>query len=86
MPIYEYVCKDCGTRFEMLRSIKDADTLIPCKSCHSDQTQRALSVFYAQSGSQIIAGNSNSWLRRLLQRVLRHLAITETFLPLLVSH
>ncbi len=60
MPIYEYVCKDCGTRFEMLRSIKDADTLIPCKSCSSDQTQRALSVFFAQSGSQIIAGSSKS--------------------------
>ncbi len=60
MPIYEYVCKDCGTRFEMLRSIKDADSIIPCKSCQSNQTQRALSVFFAQSGSQIIAGNNRS--------------------------
>lgn len=60
MPIYEYVCKDCGARFEMIRSIKDADVFIPCKSCQSDQTKRALSVFYAQSGSQIIAGSSNS--------------------------
>jgi len=58
MPIYEYICKDCGARFEMIRSIKDADNSIPCKSCHGDQTQRALSVFYAQSGSQIIAGGS----------------------------
>jgi putative FmdB family regulatory protein len=60
MPIYEYICKDCGTRFETLRSIKDADTIISCKSCHSDQTQRALSVFYAQSGSQIVAGGNSS--------------------------
>jgi putative FmdB family regulatory protein len=60
MPIYEYICKDCGKRFEMIRSIKDADTRIPCKSCHSDHTQRAISVFFAQSGSQIIAGGSNS--------------------------
>lgn len=60
MPIYEYICKDCGTRFEMLRSIKDADTQIPCKSCQSSQTQRALSVFFAQSGTQIIAGGSST--------------------------
>jgi putative FmdB family regulatory protein len=60
MPIYEYVCKDCGTRFEMLRSIKDADSIIPCKSCQSNQTQRALSVFFARSGSQIIAGSNRS--------------------------
>ncbi len=60
MPIYEYICQDCGARFETLRSIKDADTLIPCRSCQSDQTRRALSVFYAQSGTKIIAGGSST--------------------------
>jgi putative FmdB family regulatory protein len=60
MPIYEYICKDCGARFELIKSIKDADTLSPCKSCHSSQTQRALSVFFAQSGSHIIAGGNSS--------------------------
>jgi putative FmdB family regulatory protein len=60
MPIYEYTCKDCGKRFEILRFIKDADSPISCKFCASNQTQRAISVFYAQSGSQIIAGGSNT--------------------------
>jgi len=59
MPIYEYLCKDCGKHFEMLRSIKEADMPITCNSCQSDQTKRTLSLFYAQSGSQIIAGGSN---------------------------
>ncbi len=59
MPIYEYICKDCGVQFEVLRSIKDADTPILCKTCQSERTQRMLSVFYAQSGSQIIAGGNN---------------------------
>ena len=49
MPLYEYVCKDCGHHFDALRSMKDADKVIPCRSCHSEQTQRALSVFYASS-------------------------------------
>ncbi len=59
MPIYEYLCKDCGVRFEILRSIKDADSPAHCKSCQSDQTRRTLSVFFAQSGSQIVAGGSS---------------------------
>ena len=60
MPIYEYLCKDCGLRFELMRSFKDADEPITCKSCNSDQTQRTLSVFYAQSGSKVIAGGNTS--------------------------
>ncbi len=60
MPIYEYLCKDCGVRFEILRSIKDADTPIHCESCQGEHTQRTLSVFFAQSGSQIIAGGNSS--------------------------
>lgn len=59
MPIYEYLCKNCGQRFEIVRSIREADSPIVCKSCQSDQTQRTLSVFYAQSGSKIIAGGNN---------------------------
>ena len=59
MPIYEYKCKDCGKRFEILRSIKEADAQISCECCQSNQTYRAVSVFNAQSGSRIIAGNSN---------------------------
>jgi putative FmdB family regulatory protein len=60
MPIYEYVCNDCGERFEILRSIKDADSPLLCNTCQSNKTHRALSVFFAQSGSKIIAGNGSS--------------------------
>ena len=60
MPIYEYICNDCGKRFETLRSIREADLPIQCTNCLSKLTQRAVSVFYAQSGSRIIAGSNNS--------------------------
>ena len=60
MPIYEYLCKECGVRFEVLRPIKDADSPVSCKSCQSNQTHRAVSVFFAQSNSQIIAGGNSS--------------------------
>jgi putative FmdB family regulatory protein len=60
MPIYEYYCTDCGERFEIIRSIKEADSPILCKTCQSNHTHRAVSVFYAQSGTRIIAGGNNA--------------------------
>ncbi len=58
MPIYEYTCKDCGSRFDMLRAIKDADSPVTCSVCHSEQTLRMISVFFAQSGGKVLAGSS----------------------------
>jgi len=49
MPLYEYVCQDCGTRFEAFRSMKDADEAIRCKNCLSLHTRRALSRVAARS-------------------------------------
>jgi len=59
MPIYEYACLDCGTRFDALRSMKDADTPIACNQCKSEHTSRLLSVFFAQSGGKAVAGVNN---------------------------
>jgi putative FmdB family regulatory protein len=58
MPIYEYVCQDCGIRFDALRSIKDADSPIACKDCRSEKTSRKISVFFAQSGGKSVAGTN----------------------------
>ena len=58
MPIYEYICEDCGKQFESLRSMKDADEPIPCVQCKGDHTNRQVSVFYAQSGGRVVAGNN----------------------------
>lgn len=59
MPIYEYSCAECGTKFEAVRLIKDADTPIPCKHCKSERTTRKISVFFAQSGGKVVAGSSS---------------------------
>jgi putative FmdB family regulatory protein len=58
MPIYEYLCGECGNRFEILRSISEADSPILCKICQSSKTSRTVSVFFAQSGSRVIAGGN----------------------------
>jgi putative FmdB family regulatory protein len=44
MPLYEYACDECGTRFEARRLWEEADNVLPCPACDSLLTQRALSV------------------------------------------
>jgi putative FmdB family regulatory protein len=56
MPLYEYICQDCGTRFDTLRSMKDADKPIECTHCLGEHTTRQLSVFFAQSSGKAVAG------------------------------
>jgi putative FmdB family regulatory protein len=49
MPIYEYNCADCRTRFQKLRPMSQADVLAPCPGCSSHRTTRAISLFSAIS-------------------------------------
>jgi putative FmdB family regulatory protein len=59
MPIYEYVCLDCGEHFESLRTMKDADAPINCRQCESIHISRMLSRFNATSGGRVIASSSS---------------------------
>lgn len=54
MPIYEYVCDDCGQKFDALRPMKDSDAPINCKNCLGQNTHRALSVFFASSDGRSV--------------------------------
>ncbi len=58
MPIYEYYCADCGTKFSKLRPMGKADEPIACASCQSMNTCRGLSLFAAVSKSS--GGESRS--------------------------
>ncbi|MBC7225305.1 MAG: zinc ribbon domain-containing protein [Anaerolineae bacterium] len=51
MPIYEYRCAECGTEFQELRPMAQADAPIRCPHCGSQDTQRVLSLFAAHSRS-----------------------------------
>ena len=48
MPIYEYVCQDCQTRYERLVLGKNGD--IPCPQCGSHKGTLQFSVFAAPHG------------------------------------
>ena len=61
MPVYEYECKNCGVKFEAMRSMKDADLPIKCESCDSLKTKRSLSVCFCHSeGKEVSAYQSSS--------------------------
>jgi putative FmdB family regulatory protein len=51
MPIFEYSCDDCGSKFEKLvRRSADADA-VRCPSCGQDHLTTQYSTFAARSGS-----------------------------------
>ena len=48
MPIFEYRCEDCGTKFEKL--VRSSDTSGPvCPSCGEAHLKQELSTFSARS-------------------------------------
>jgi len=62
MPVYEYVCSDCGLKFELLRPLSQASDGASCPQCQHE-AQRILSTFACfskdESGlSSSIGGNS----------------------------
>jgi putative FmdB family regulatory protein len=44
MPIYEYVCRECGGRFQRMRSMSERLNPPACGSCGSARTSLALSL------------------------------------------
>jgi putative FmdB family regulatory protein len=44
MPVYEYYCPSCATRFEKLRPMSAADEPVACAAGHP-KAQRLISVF-----------------------------------------
>ncbi len=50
MPIYEYVCRECGHEFErFVRSVAEAERGL-CPHCQSRQIAKRFSTFASRSG------------------------------------
>jgi len=48
MPIFEYLCEDCGTKFEKLVRRADPDSVL-CPSCGQDHLKKEFSTFSAHA-------------------------------------
>ena len=51
MPVYEYVCKKCGHRFEMYRFFYQHDEDIKCPECGEKGPEKQFSAFSTNSSS-----------------------------------
>ncbi len=49
MPIYEYVCEDCGSKFERL--VRNGDK-VACPTCGEDHLKPQLSTFAAHANGK----------------------------------
>jgi putative FmdB family regulatory protein len=57
MPVYEYICKDCGHHFDAMRRMSEADQPIACTACQHINAKRQLSVFYARSDGRSVTSS-----------------------------
>jgi putative FmdB family regulatory protein len=49
MPLFEFRCRECGTRFEKI--VGSASAAVTCKKCESPRVEKLLSVFAVAGGS-----------------------------------
>jgi putative FmdB family regulatory protein len=56
MPVYEYLCRTCETRFEARRPMSEASAQIDCPDGHPDTT-RLLSLFASVGAGSVKAGS-----------------------------
>ncbi len=50
MPIYEYYCKDCRDKFELLTTYTESEVDIECSKCHGSNVRKLFSVFARTRG------------------------------------
>ena len=50
MPIYEYRCRDCGHRFEILQRLGQGPEGLVCPRCSADQLEKQYSTFAGNVG------------------------------------
>lgn len=58
MPIYEYKCRNCGTRFEVL--VYSEQKRIVCEKCGSEDFEKLMSGFAAAGSSSSPGACSSS--------------------------
>ena len=61
MPLYEFACAACDSKFERLMSFDAASGGVACPSCGQNESRRLISTFAALSrsadgGTQTVAG------------------------------
>ena len=45
MPIYEYECRECEERFQVLQGMNEGSDSVSCPKCDAKEPKRLMSVF-----------------------------------------
>ncbi|HEX7401013.1 MAG TPA: zinc ribbon domain-containing protein [candidate division Zixibacteria bacterium] len=59
MPIYEYVCDLCSTKFEVLQ-LSQRNEKPKCPECGSGQIRKSFSIFGFSSGGKFVSSSSGA--------------------------
>ena len=51
MPVYEYRCKDCNEKYEILHKGQEEKDKVVCPGCNSKESKKLLSGFSANVSS-----------------------------------
>ncbi|MBU1636444.1 zinc ribbon domain-containing protein [bacterium] len=51
MPLYEFSCRSCGAKFDMLRRLSDKDEEVTCPECGEQQAERQVSAVTCTSNA-----------------------------------
>jgi len=60
MPIYEFRCADCDTRFEALCRVGSSGEGLDCPQCHGGKLKRLMSAFFSRTSGNGNRGESAS--------------------------
>ena len=58
MPLYEYECEQCGTRFEVLQRIGATGDELECPECGVPKPKKVFSLFAPNAGGTQSSGRS----------------------------
>jgi len=45
MPLYSYICKDCGEKFDLLIGVSSRNPELRCKKCGSKNIEKTFAAF-----------------------------------------
>ena len=62
MPMYEYECRKCKKKFELLRGLAERDEKCTCPHCNTEAEMKRLSSLFSSGGSNdgVLSGSCST--------------------------
>lgn len=61
MPLYEYICKKCGEKFDQFVSFLEPDKTIVCPICGAEEVEKQFSLFGIRDFSSSCGSEGSSF-------------------------